>query len=176
MAETIYGARLWGTPSEGLLPTNNYFIGSNSTTYTKGDIVAHQGGQLVIKGATSSPGIVGVVLKTATMSSTNVTVAKVYPLYYDVSLKESVWLCGTNEDLTATSSVGYGMTVHSDGTTAIQQIDSSGTETIAVTDVEVVCVAVDPQSEGGTGSGSGLRQGLFKFVKVHGKSYYAFKN
>lgn len=169
MAETIYGARLWNVDSEGVANTAAYFIGSNSCTYTKGDVVAHQGGQLVVKGATSSPAIVGVVLKTATMASTNQTVAKVYPKYYDLSQKDTVWLMGTNSDLTATASVGVFMNINSDGTTAVQQVDASSAVLVAG-NKELVCLAVDPQAEGGTGSGSGLRQGLFKFVRVFGDS------
>jgi hypothetical protein len=148
--------------------TAAYFLGSNSTTYTKGDVVAHQGGQLIVKGASSSPAIVGVVLKTATMSSTNQTVAKVYPSYYDLSQKDTTWLMGTWTDMAETTSVGLFMTIQSDGTTAIQQVDP--TEAVTTGNKELVCLEVDPQAEGGTGSGSGLRQGLFRFVKVFGDS------
>jgi len=171
MAETIHGARLWNTPSEAVVNHAALFIGSNSTVYSKGDVVAQEGGQLVLKGATSSPGIVGVVLRTQTMSDTNITVAKVYPRYIDVTQKELSFLMGCNTDMTAISSVGLTFAIHSDGTTAIQQVDTSVVLGSGLTDAEVICLEVDPQAEGGSGSGSGLRQGVFRFVKLFGKTY-----
>ena len=92
----------------------------------------------------------------------NETVAKVKPLCFPVDQNYEV-LMGTNADLSPLTSVGqfYKLT----GTTGIQQVDVTSGAMTGVARV-VVSTGVAPSGFGGTGSGSGLRQGLFKFVRV----------
>ena len=160
MARTIYGAELYKSPTN---PVNYEAdgLGTNSAVYTTGDPVTITTGLLVVAGTTDA--VVGINAKTATMTASNQTVAKVYPRYIPMD-QDYIFLMGTNADLTATTSVGvyYKLTT---ATTATVQVDvTSGAQTTS--NRVVVCVAVDPLKEGGTGAGSGLRQGLFKFVKV----------
>lgn len=96
------------------------------------------------------------------MSATNQTVALVKPAVQPID-QTADYLMGTNSDLVALTSPGtfYKLT----GTSSTIQVDvSSGAQTGSAR--VVICSKVDPNNEGGTGSGSGLRQGLFKFVRV----------
>jgi len=159
MARTIYGAELYKSPTNEVNYADN-ILGKNSEVFTQGDPVSISSGVLaVIPNGTFA--VVGIVAKTATMTSTNVTVAGVKPLYIPLD-QDYVWLMGTNYDLTGGTSEGiyYELT----GTTGAVQVDVSTGATTLGSRV-VMCVAVDPFNEGGSGSGSGLRQGLFKFVK-----------
>lgn len=160
MASTIYGATLYRSPGNGV----NYHsdsIGTNSAAFTSGDPIKIASGLMAVAGTTDQ--VDGIVVKTQTMTSDNQTVAKVKPMYIPFD-QDYEFLMGTNSDLSATTSIGvyYKLTT---GTTAVVQVDvASGAQTGA--NRVVVCTGVDPQGLGGTGSGSGLRQGLFKFVKV----------
>ena len=162
MAQTIYGASVVTSP----VNAHNYqynFIGKNSEVFASGDVVTADASHgLKVAGATDS--VVGVIAKTQTMTSNNETVAKVTPAF--VPSDEGVeFLMGTNADLSALTSVGAYYKLVAGGTGA-QQVDvNAGVQT--TTNRVVVCTAVDPFGIGGTGSGSGLRQGLFKFVKVY---------
>lgn len=161
MATTIYGASIQKSPTNEVNFASQV-IGKNSEVFTLGDILTVDASNgLKVAGATDP--VVGVAQKTVTMASNNETVAKVTPSYIPVD-QSYEFLMGTNSDLSALTSVGayYKLT----GTTGAQQVDvTSGVQT--TTNRVVVCTAVDPKKLGGTGSGSGLRQGLFKFVKVH---------
>src|SRR3990167_7587246 len=76
---TIYGARLWTEPkNEADLHYDSF--GKNSEVFAVNDIVGLSAGQLLV----ATAAIVGVVAKTVTMSSTNVTVAKVQPPYIPI--------------------------------------------------------------------------------------------
>lgn len=140
-------------------------IGNNSEVFASGDIVSISGAAssktLGVAAAVSS--IVGVVAKTATMTSTNKTVAKVQPLYVPAS-PETLFLMGSNADFTSTladAGTYYKLT----GATGAQQVDqSSGVQTTTSRIVEIV--EVDPFNDGGTGSGSGLRKVVVRFVKT----------
>lgn len=162
MSRTIYGAELNKTPDgKGAVNTDGgKVIGNNSEAFTSGDPVTITSGYLEVAGTTDT--VYGVVLKTQTMASDNETVAQIKPIVLVPDLGYQ-FLMGTNSDLAATN-VGtyYKLTT---ATTGAVQVDvSAGAMTGTARVVE--CTAVDPFSEGGTGSGSGLRQGLFRFVKV----------
>lgn len=161
MAQTLYGAVDSTSPNNPTNTDGGRVIGKNSEVFTANDIVTVDNTN-GLKVAGASDDIYGVVLKTQTMSSSNQTVAKVTPMCFPVD-QSYEWLMGTNSDLSPLTSVGqyYAIT----GTTGIQQVDVSG-GAMTGTARQVICTAVDPQQLGGTGSGSGLRQGLFKFVKI----------
>lgn len=154
----IYGAHLQTSPTKEANYDGGRVVGKNSEVFTSGDLVTIASGVLDVAAATSQ--IYGVVVKTQTMASDNESVALVKPsvLVPDQSYE---FLMGTNADLAATS-VGtyYKLT----GTTGAMQVDvASGAMTGASAIVE--CTKVDPNQEGGTGAGSGLRQGLFRIIK-----------
>lgn len=158
---TIYGAVVFTSPTKETNTDGGRVIGKNSEVFTANDIVTidHSDG-LKVAGATDS--VYGTILKTQTMTSSNETVAKVKPYVFPID-QSYEFLMGTNADLSALTSVGeyYSLT----GTTGAQQVDVSGGAVTGASRV-VICTKVDPQAIGGTGAGSGLRQGLFKFVKV----------
>ena len=160
MAVTIYGANMFGTPVNGVNYDGGRVIGANSTTFTQGDPVSINGsGFLVVESSNSA--IYGVVVATSTTTSSNQTVAKVTPYVQPVDL-DYEWLMGTNSDLTQASiGVYYQLT----GTTGAVLVDVA-TGAVTGTLRQVVCTGVDPNTLGGTGTGSGARQGLFKFVKI----------
>ena len=158
MARIIYGAEVFRTGGNEL----NYFsdaFGKNSEVFADGDLVSLSSGLLLVG---TSP-VVGVVAKTATMTSTNATVAKVSPSYVPVN-DETLFLMGTNSDLTGNGTdAGTYYTVT--GVTGTQQVNvSKGVVTGALRTVEIV--EVDPFNEGGTGSGSGLRQCVVRILKT----------
>lgn len=161
MAQTLYGAQLTTSPNNPTNTDGGRVIGKNSEVFTANDVCGldNTNGLFV---ATAVAAVYGVVLKTQTMASDNQTVAKVKPMCFPID-QSYEWLMGTNSDLSPLTSVGqfYKLT----GTTGIQQVDVSGGAMTGVARV-VVCTEVDPNGFGGTGSGSGLRQGLFKFVRV----------
>jgi len=149
-----YGATVFKTPNNPINYTSDFAIGTNSEVFTSGEPVTVSSGLLTIAGATSA--IAGVVVKTATMTVDNQTVAFVKPLLIPVD-QDYEFLMGCNSNLSETTSIGvfYKLT----GTTAAIQVDvGSGAQT--TTNRVVVCTKVDPN---GT---SDLTQGLFKFVKV----------
>jgi hypothetical protein len=162
MANTIYGARPTKSPNN---PTANYnygVIGKNSEVFNTYDVVEIDttNGLKVIASAT--PSVYGVVLKEQTMASDNQTVAKVKPAVAVVDM-DYEYLMGCNSDLSPITSPGgyFKLT----GATGAIQVDVAAGE-VSTTDRVVICTKVDPAEIGGTGSGSGLRQGLFKFVKI----------
>lgn len=161
MAQTIYGAQLKSTPS-GSVNYDSSIIGKNSEVIALGDILTVDiSDGLKVAGATDS--VIGVANKIVTMASNNETVAKVKPSYTVID-QDYEFLMGTNADLSALTSVGAYYKLVAGGTGA-QQVDvTAGAQT--TTNRVVMCTGVDPAQAGGTGAGSGLRQGLFKFVKV----------
>jgi hypothetical protein len=157
---TIYGAELFKSPNN---PVNFAYsiIGKNSEVFTQGDIATVDASDgLKVAGASDS--VIGVVQKTQTMTSTNETVAKVTPPYIPVD-QDYEFLMGTNSDMSPLTSVGAYFKIT--GTTGAQQVDTNAGAMTGSARI-VLCTKVDPSAEGGTGAGSGLRQGLFKFVKV----------
>ena len=158
MARTIYGAEIFKSPTREVNYDGGKVIGANSEVFAYGDIVTITSGYLDVAARDSQ--VYGVVVKTQTMASDNQTVAKVKPSVL-VPEQDYEFLMGTNSDLAVTNVGTYYMLT---GTTGAMQVDvSAGAVTAASRIVE--CTAVDPLNEGGTGSGSGLRQGLFRFVK-----------
>jgi hypothetical protein len=162
MAQTLYGAQVKTSPGNPVNTDGGRIIGDNSEVFTANDLVTVEvgSGTLAVAGSTSD--IYGVVLTTQTMGASNETVQKVKPICFPVDMSYE-WLMGTNSDLDPLASLGqyYKIT----GTTGIQQVDvTSGAMT--GTARQVICTGVDPEGFGGSGSGSGLRQGLFKFVQI----------
>ena len=137
-------------------------IGKNSEVFAIGDVLTMDASHgLKVAGATDS--VMGISATSATMASNNETVAKVTPSYTPIN-QDYEFLMGTNADLSALTSIGAYYKLVAGGTGA-QQVDvNAGVQTTS--NRVVICTGVDPQGLGGTGSGSGLRQGLFKFVKV----------
>lgn len=155
----IYGAKVQTSPTKEVNYDGGRVLGKNSEVFTSGDLVTIASGLLDVAAATDT--IYGVVVKTQTMASDNQTVAQVKPSVI-VPDQSYEFLMGTNLDLAATD-VGtyYKIT----GTTGAMLVDvSSGAMTGASRIVE--CTKVDPNNVGGTGAGSGARQGLFRFVKT----------
>jgi hypothetical protein len=155
---TLYGARLW--QSDGGEPELRYdALGKTSEVFTAGDIVGLTSGELLVKTTT----MVGVVVKTETMSATNTTVAKVYPAFIPI-YDDQLWLMGTNSDLTD-NHTDAGTYYLINGTTGAQQVGvSAGVQTTTARGVEIV--KVDPYNEGGSGAGSGLRKCLVRILKT----------
>ncbi len=157
---TLYGATVQTSPVNPVNFDGGRVVGSNSAVFTANDpVTIDASGTLIVSTATTP--IYGVIQKTQTMTSTNATVAKVLPVCIPVD-QSYEFLMGTNSDLAITS-VGtfYKLT----GTTGVVQVDVTSGAMTGVARV-VVCTQVDPNAVGGTGAGSGLRQGLFKFVRV----------
>ena len=155
----LYGAQVYqelGNPSNARYDE----IGNNSEAFTTGDPVVQTTSGLAVASATSV--IAGVALKTVTMASDNETVAKVSPGI--VPSENTVFLMGTNSDLTS-NVVDIGTYYKLTGSTGTIQVDvTSGVQTTTSRIVEIV--KVDPRNIGGTGSGSGLRECLVRFVKT----------
>lgn len=161
MAATLYGAQLMTSPTNGV-DYDHSAIGKNSEAITFNDILTLDASHgLKVAGSTDS--VIGIAIATATMASTNETVAKAKPSFIPIA-QDYEFLMGTNADLSALTSVGAYYQLVAGGTGA-QQVDVNNGVTTTTSRV-VMCTTVDPNNLGGTGSGSGLRQGLFKFVKV----------
>ncbi len=158
MAQIIYGATV---AKEGQNGSNLSFdaFGKNSEVFASGDIVQLTSGLLNVGTVT----MVGVVLKTQTMTGTNATVAKVTPGYVPIT-DTTIFLMGTNADLTG-NGTDAGTYYPITGATGAQQVNVSGGVTAGLgRSVEIV--EVDPFGIGGTGSGSGLRQVLVRLIKT----------
>lgn len=154
----LSGAVVW---SENRNESDLYYdsFGKNSEVFASGDLVQLTSGLLNVGTVT----VVGVAAKTATMTSTNQTVAKVQPAYTPIS-DSTLLLMGTNSDLTGNATdpgTYYSVT----GATGAQKVDvTKGVTTSSLRVVEIV--QVDPRNIGGTGSGSGLREVLVRIVKT----------
>lgn len=154
----ITGAKLWQTGDNGVNVRYDT-IGKNSEVFASGDIVGLASGDLLV----NTTAMVGVVLKTATMASDNVTVAMVRPGFIAID-DEKLWLMGTNSDLTS-NAVDGGTYYPITGATGAQVVNvSAGVVTGASRSVMIV--KVDPYNEGGTGAGSGLRKCLVRLLKT----------
>lgn len=157
----IYGASV--IKSKKLETDYSYdAIGKNSEVIASGDPLTISSGVLSVAGTTNT--VVGIAAKTATMASDNQTVAKVQPAYTPIE-ESALYLMGTNSDLTGNATDGgtyYKLTTATSG--AVQVDVTSGTQTGANRVVEIV--EVDPFAKGGSGSGSGLREVVVRFVKT----------
>ena len=161
MASTVYGAHLTQAGSQSA----NYrydVIGKNSEAFATGDPVTVTAGVALVAGTTDT--VYGIAVKSQTMAATNQTVAKVRPAVMPV-YQDQIFLMGTNSDLTG-NATDYGkffkLTTADNG---VVQIDVTSGVQVGISRV-VQIVKVDPFEEGGTGSGSGLRKCLVRFVKV----------
>jgi len=159
---TLYGGKLRTSPVNGANFDGGKVIGKNSEVFTANDPVTIDAANgLKVAGTTDK--VYGFVQKTQTMASDNQTVAKVKPsvLVPDLSYE---FLMGCNADLDPLVSVGAYYKLGT-ATTGLVQVDvASGVQTGSSRIVE--CTQVDPDNLGGSGAGSGLRQGKFRLVKV----------
>lgn len=154
---TIFGATVF---QEGGNPSNIRYdtLGKDSEVFAPGDVVGVTSGVLLVAVATG--GIVGVAQKTQTMGGTNDTV---YPPYIPVT-DTTIFLMGTNSDLTDNETNG-GTYYNISGATGATTVDvTAGLATGVLRAVEIV--KVDPLGIGGSGSGSGLRNVLVRFVRT----------
>lgn len=165
MGQVLYGLQLFR--SKGNESDYQYdVIGKNSEAFTAGDPVTVDSSH-GLKVAGTNDSIVGVAAKTVTMASNNETVAKVMPGYTPISV-DDVYLMGTNGDMATNNLTApgtyYELIAASTGAMQIDQA-SAGAQTSAANRVFEI-VEVDPNSVGGSGSGSGLRQVLVRVVKT----------
>jgi hypothetical protein len=155
---TLYGARLW--QGDGGDPELRYdVVGKDSEVFASNDIVGLSSGQLLV----TTAAVVGVIAKTATMTSTNTTVAKVYPAFIPI-YDDQLWLMSTDSDLTGNSTNAGTYYMITGGTGAQLVKVSAGVSTTTNRTVEIV--KVDPYNEGGSGAGSGLRKVLVRILKT----------
>lgn len=133
--------------------------GVSADVVAAGDVLSMQSGNLgVVSAATQA--VAGVAITPATAAQNTGTKY----IGYIPADENYVWLMGTNSDLTDNGTdfgTFYGIT----GGTGAQQVNVSGGVT-TTTSRQVMIVKVDPYGVGGTGSGSGLRQALVKFVRI----------
>lgn len=158
MAQTIYGATLYQAPTNEVNARYDV-IGETSDVVKAGDILSMESGVLEVTDA-ATEAIAGVAITPATAAQNDGTKY----IGYIPADENYVFLMGTNSDLTGNSTdfgTFYGIT----GGTGAQQVNVSGGAT-TTTSRQVMIVKVDPFGIGGTGSGSGLRQCLVKFVRI----------
>lgn len=140
----IFGARLIQTNKN----ESDYrydTLGKNSEVIAVGDLLTVTGTAGVLKVAGATDVIVGVSSKAATMTSTNQTVALVYPPFVPISV-DDIYLMGCNAALTGNATDG-GTYYKITGTTGAQQVDVvSGVQTTTSRVVEIV--KVDPLNAG----------------------------
>lgn len=137
-------------------------IGKNSTVFAAYDPVTIQSGLLSV--TTGLQTIVGTAAGAATMASNNQTVAKVTPGYVPIG-ENDLFIMGTNGDMTGNATDGgtyYGLTTGGTGTVQVDQATGATTGISRIVEI----VQVDPFNIGGTGSGSGLRQVVVRFIKT----------
>ncbi len=157
----IFGASIASKPNN---ESNILYdiIGKNSAAFTVGDPITVASSQALVAG--NSDTIVGIVVKTQTMTSANVGTVNVAPGYTPVD-DDTLYLMGTNTDLTNTAT-NFGnycnLTSNTTGTVQVNAANVARTTTDRVVAIQVV----DPFNEGGSGSGSGLRTVLVRFVKT----------
>lgn len=164
MPQTFYGARLFESPKNEV-NAEYPALGANSEAFTQYDIVSVSGavGSNTLGVAAATSVVVGVAFKTVTMTSTNTTVAKVFPGVLVVD-EFNKFFMSTNSDLTNTLT-DYGKFYKLAGATGAQLVDvTGGVQT--TTNRVVQIIEVDPYNVGGTGAGSGLRQVVVRFVKT----------
>lgn len=162
MATTIYGAIPWEFKTKDA-NYNTDLIGKNSEAFTSNDPITNASGLLTVAGTTNT--VIGVVAKTATMTSTNAGTsgARVAPLYTPTD-ETTQFLMGTNADLTGNATDGgtyYKLTANTTNTVQVDVTNGVQTTTARV----VMIKKVDPFNEGGTGAGSGLRKCIVVFVR-----------
>ena len=158
---TLYGAKLWQEAYGQGSPDYRYdIIGNNSEDFDTGDPVSiNTTNELIV--TTGTLAVVGVAVKDQTLASDNETVGLVTPAF--IPSEDHVWLMGTNSDLTS-NATDYGKYYKLTGASGLVQVDvSSGVQDD--NDRHVMIVKVDPRGIGGTGSGSGVREVLVKFIK-----------
>ncbi len=136
----IYGASVAQSAQN---PVNVLYdiIGKNSAAFTVGDPI------------------------TQTMATNNLAAGtNVAPGYIPVD-NDTLFLMGVNTDLTNTATNFGNYCALTANTTGTVQVD--GSNVAQTTSNRVVAIqVVDPFNEGGTGSGSGLRTVLVRFVKT----------
>lgn len=155
----LYGAVEQKSPTK----ETNYSYGTrgkNSEVFTENDVITAGVNGMFVAGAGDA--VLGVIAKTQTMAGSNETVEKVEPAFTPID-QDYEFLMGTNADLDPLADVNAYFDIT--GTTGIQQVNVSAGHMLPPYGI-VMCTKVDPNQVGGSGAGSGLRQGLFKFVKI----------
>ena len=137
-------------------------IGANSAVFAAYDPITVQSGVLSV--TTGLQTIVGISAGAKTMASNNQTVAKVTPGYIPVGVND-LYLMGTNADMTGNATDAgtyYGLSTGGTGTIQVDKTTGATTGSSRVVEI----VQVDPFNIGGTGSGSGIRQVVVRFIKT----------
>ena len=157
----LYGASVW---QEKANPSNYRYdtLVKDSEVIAVGDPLTLSSGVLsVTTGTTTIIGVSGRALTAAQVGATNDTV---YCPYVPVS-DDTIFLMGTDSDLTDNETDGGTYyTLTATGTGLIQVAVAHGVATTTSRVVEIV--KVDPRGIGGSGSGSGLREVLVRFIKT----------
>lgn len=120
---------------EGPTDIREYPADETHGSFLAGDLVEMSAGELILKNDTTN--IFGVAMKDYTASGTIIPVMIVHP--------DQVWVAEADTTTTtAMCGVGYGIN-DTAGTQAIDIADTS--------DIEVVCIKIDPRDGATTGSG-----------------------
>ena len=157
----IFGASVGRAP-QNEVDVQYDVVGKNSAAFTLGDPITVVSGKALVAG--NSDTVIGFAVKTQTMPSDNVGNANIAPGYVEVDTN-MLYLMGTNTDLTNTATNFGNYCSLTANTTGTVQVDASNTARTTV-DRVVAIAQVDPFNEGGSGSGSGLRTVLVRFVKT----------
>lgn len=130
-ARTTLGWKLLEGPSV----IREYPADETHGSFLAGDLVALSAGEVILKAATTA--VLGVAMKDYTGSGTMIPV--------QIITADQIWVAEADTTTTtAMCGVGYGI----NNTAGAQSIDLGDT-----TDVEVVCVKIDPRDGATTGSG-----------------------
>jgi hypothetical protein len=153
-----YGAQIYQTPSN---PSNIRYdvIGKTSEVIAVGDLLTMSSGVLKVVAA-ATDAVAGVAAQKITAAQNDAT--KYVP--YIPADENYVFFMGTNSDLTD-NATNYGTFYSVTGSTGAQLVDTNG-GVKTTTSRQVMIVKVDPRGVGGSGSGSGLREVLVKFVRI----------
>lgn len=151
----IFGFSVYNEGNNGSL-TRYDTNGATSTVFAVGDVCGISSGKLVL--ATGTTVNVGVAAAKQASSTTSAV------LPYIPITDSTIFLAGTNADLTDNKTDG-GTYYHISGATGVQVVDvTAGVATTTGRQVEIV--KVDPLGNGGSGSGSGLRQVLCRLINT----------
>ena len=158
---TIYGAQPYNFQNNAQNMMADA-LGANSVAFTQYDPVTYASGVLATAGTTNS--VLGVTMKTQTMTSTNAqrNNAGVQVEYVPVD-ETTQFLMGSNGDHNTIADVGTYWKLTASTTGSIQVDQANGVQT--TTNRVVLIKQVDPFNEGTTGSGSGARKVVVVFVR-----------
>ena len=136
------------------------YLGTNSAALTAGDPLTVTSNHLLVAG--NSDPVVGIAVKTQTLTSSNVGTANVSPGYIPIG-QNDLFLMGCNTALTSTAANAGSYCKLTANTTATVQVDTSNTARTGA-DRVVQIMKVDPFNEGG--ATNGLLKVIVRFVKT----------